>query len=132
MVVQTHPGAMALQRIPCGNHSLLRAFVNCPTAPLLAVYAAIFIPPWNVARLAVLMIVPWILFSIQCLPMSRQSTKTELRLTLITSSQVSCGYSAAGHLRCMPATFTRISILWSFVTVATIFSTDDLSPSSKA
>lgn len=42
---QTHPGAIALTRTPFPAHSLLKALVNCTTAPLLQAYAAILTPP---------------------------------------------------------------------------------------
>lgn len=116
--LSTYPGAIALTRILCCAHSLDRDFVSWPTAPLLAEYAAILTPPWNVDRLAMLMSLPSILLSIQYLPMSRHRIKGPLKLTSMTSSSTSCEISVAGYRRMIPALLMRISIRYVLVTEA--------------
>lgn len=45
--VSMKPGAMAFTRTPLPASSFDKALVSCATPPLLAVYAATFVPPTN-------------------------------------------------------------------------------------
>src|SRR4051812_13528100 len=94
--------------MPFAAHSLASALVSPATADLDAVYAGTVIPPWNERRDAMLTILPEPC-SIIPLPAARQSLNTLDRLTLMTVSQSSSEYSAAGDRLIMPALFTSMS-----------------------
>lgn len=56
--VRTHPGAMALTRIPSAAYASASDLVSCATPPLLALYPGTRPPPWNASTDAVLTIEP--------------------------------------------------------------------------
>jgi hypothetical protein len=116
--VAIYPGAIAFTLIPLFAHSLLSAFVNWPTPPLLAAYAGTVMPPWNVRSDATLMMEPRRLRGrsgaqeSMCAPTSRHSVKTDVRLTWSTAAQSSSGNSCAGCRFWMPPQLSRMWILW--------------------
>ena len=108
--VDMYPGAMALTFTPCDAHSLARAFVRLPMAPLLAAYPGTPTPPWKVSMEAVKMILPDLRWSMS-FPISLVRMNWALRLTWMTVSQYSSEWSLAGARLIVPALLTRMSMI---------------------
>ena len=106
--VLKYPGAIALTFTPCGAHSLARAFVSCPTPPLVAAYDETLSPPEKLSIEATVTIFPRPCGTM-IRPASWQSSKTELRFVRRTSSQSESSCSSAGTRRPMPCATTRTS-----------------------
>ena len=103
MNLLSNPAPSPLTRMPCWPQSMAMPFVNILTAPLVAVYAAIFGRPSSLWTEQIFTIFPAPLSDHQNRATACPTRKTLSTLVCISSRHCSCENSSSGARRCMPA-----------------------------